>query len=62
VTADGTVRLWEVATGKNTATLRGHTEKCSDVAFSADGRALASWSRDGTIWLWAIPAARRADK
>src|SRR3712207_6998879 len=35
--ADGTVRLWEVATGQALATLRGHTGSVFGVALSADG-------------------------
>lgn len=46
------VRLWNVESGENIATFRGH---CSDVqclAFSPDGALLASGSFDGTILLW----------
>ena len=46
------VNLWDVESGENIATFRGH---CSDVqclAFSPDGTILASGSYDGTILLW----------
>src|SRR5262249_33009376 len=39
---DRTVRLWDVATGKETASLMGHEGVVHSVAFSPDGKALAS--------------------
>ena len=54
--ADGTVRLWDPATGQLTATFQGHTGWVYGVAFSPDGRILASASADGTVRLW-DPAA-----
>jgi WD domain, G-beta repeat len=39
---DNTVKLCDVATGKETATLKGHTFWVYAVAFSADGKTLAS--------------------
>jgi WD40 repeat protein len=48
---DGTVKLWDVATGKLTATLRGHTETVDSVAFDADGKLLATGSRpEAKLW------------
>ncbi len=46
------IRLWEVATGKNIATFWGHPTDVQDLAFSPDGTLLASGSYDGTILLW----------
>jgi WD40 repeat protein len=43
-----TARLWEVATGKQIATISGHVNGVSSVAFSPDGRTLATGSLDKT--------------
>ena len=51
---DNTVKLWDVETGKNTATLEGHTSWIYSVAFSPDGTTLASGSGDRTIKLWDV--------
>ncbi len=53
VSESDTVRLWDVSTEENIATLEG-----SSVAFSPDGTTLAAGSGDGTVKLWEISTWR----
>ncbi len=46
--ADRAIRLWEVGTWKELATIEDHADWVLDVAFSPDGKRLASASRDKT--------------
>jgi WD40 repeat protein len=50
--SDGTVKLWDVDTWAERATLRGHKGGVSWVAISPDDKTIASAGRDGTIKLW----------
>jgi WD40 repeat protein len=53
--ADGTVRLWDAATGQEMLSLDGLGGPVTAVAFSADGRRLLAAGRDGGITVWDGP-------
>ena len=56
--ADSTLRLWEVAMGKEMRSFTGHTNAVSSVVFSPDGRFALSGSDDKTLRLWNVATGK----
>ena len=55
---DKTVRLWDMASGREVRTFGGHKDGVNSVALSPDGKTLASGSVDKTVKLWDIASGR----
>src|SRR5262249_32135359 len=51
---DNNIKLWDVDTGKEREIIKGHTAQVRFVAFSPDGKTLASGDKGGTIKLWTV--------
>jgi len=52
--ADNTIGLWDVSSGRELRALSGHKGWVKCVGFSPDGRLLASGSNDKTIKIWDV--------
>ncbi len=57
---DKTIWLWDVATGKQKRTIRGHKGHIKSVTFSPDGNRLVCWGlhEDNTIRLWDVATGK----
>lgn len=55
---DKTVKLWDLASGKEIAILTGHSESVISVAFSPNGGCLASGSLDNTVKIWDVTTGK----
>jgi RNA polymerase sigma factor (sigma-70 family) len=59
---DGSVTLWELATGRRRLRMPGHADAVMGLAFAPDGRTLAGAGDDGTVRLWDAATGRELDK
>lgn len=50
--ANGTLRLWDVESGRITSSLEGHEDSITSVSFAADSKTLFSSSHEGVINAW----------
>jgi COMPASS component SWD3 len=51
---DGTIKLWDILTGREMRTLHGHEAAVLSVAISADGERLISCGTDNAIKIWSL--------
>jgi WD40 repeat protein len=56
--ADTTVRLWNIATGRRLRTLRGHHRAVTVVAWTSDGRSVVSAGADRALRVWVVSSGR----
>ncbi|MCI0530247.1 MAG: hypothetical protein L0Y56_22615, partial [Nitrospira sp.] len=56
--SDRSIKLWEVDSGTLARVLEGHSRYVTSVAFSPDGKYIASGSADKTLKLWRVENGR----
>ena len=55
-----TVKLWEVSSGRLVRSFEGHKSFVHSIAFSPDGKTIASGSYDHTLKLWDVGSGRNS--
>jgi WD40 repeat protein len=56
---DRTVKIWDLATGRDVRTLRDHSDAVYGLAFSPDGKWLASAAADRAVKVWDVHTGAR---
>lgn len=51
---DGTVRKWDIKSGEELRTFKGHSKRVSAIAISSDGKNVVTGSADKTAKLWDV--------
>jgi WD40 repeat protein len=59
---ENTIRLWDVASGRQLLQLPGHTAFVRSIAYSPDAKMLVSGSDDGTIRVWELASYKEIFK
>ncbi len=54
VTGEGMLIVWNLTSGVQEMTFQAHKLAASCIAFSPDGRYLATGGLDGDVWVWQI--------
>lgn len=58
----GTIEVWEMPAMRHVGTLEGHEDVITALAFSRDGRVLASGAADTSVLLWDVQALQRSHR
>jgi WD40 repeat protein len=61
-TAPAAIRIWDWMTGKQVQRLEGFRSRSTSLAFTYDGRCLASWFHNGTALIWDSERSSHADE
>jgi WD40 repeat protein len=59
---DNTLRLWDLASGREIRKFVGHTSDVYSVAFAPDGKTALSGSADNTLSLWDLASGREIER
>jgi WD40 repeat protein len=57
-TSAGVVKVWEISTGREICSLRGHSQYINCLAYSPDGRRIASGGLDKTVIVWDLQTGK----
>lgn len=55
---DNTIKIWEIATGREMTTMFGHTKAVNDLAFAPDSKTLVSVSDDRKVIIWNVETGK----